>query len=311
MKDEAEEEPAALTNSRFHFPSVPDRPGEPEWTGYGFRIGVESVPILSYHAGASGWTDDLTIFHEQLAGSSHFIDVASRRLAISQAAAHNAREAPVMLEVGCSSGFLLSSLRKAFPGAFVIGSDVVRGPLLALARRQPDVPLLHFDLTNCPLPDSSIDVVFLLNVLEHIESDDQAVRQLHRILKPGGLAIVEVPAGPELFDIYDELLMHHRRYRQRDLLRLFRMAGFDVLRRSHLGFFLYPGFYMVKKLRRRKRGDIPPEKIEALVANDIASTGGSPLFSALMRFELWLGQAVSYPFGIRCLLTARKPLFTE
>jgi SAM-dependent methyltransferase len=217
------------------------------------------------------------------------------------------RDAQVMLEIGCSSGFLLEELRAAFPPAFVIGADVVRGPLLALAKSQPGQPLLHFDLTRCPLPDASVDVVFLLNVLEHIEDDAAAVRQLLRVLKPGGIAIVEVPAGPELYDAYDELLMHHRRYRQADLLRMFTQTGFELLRQSHLGFFAYPPFYLVKRLRRRKREDLTPEQKQALVSQDINQTGGNPLFGALMRLELWMGRKISYPFGIRCLLTARKP----
>jgi SAM-dependent methyltransferase len=265
------------------------------------------LPILSYEVGASGWTDELTAFHEQLAGGSHFIDVASRRLAISQAAAGAAPGAKVMLDIGCSSGFLLSEIRAAFPEAFVIGADVVRGPLIGLARSQPNVPLLHFDLTRCPLPDASVDVVFLLNVLEHIKEDAMAVRQLYRILKPGGVAIVEVPAGPELYDIYDEMMMHYRRYRQTDLVQMFEDARFEVIRRSHLGFFLYPGFYLVKRLRRRKRAGIPAEKVKTLVTHDIDRTGGNPVLSALMRLELWAGNKISYPFGIRCLLTAKKP----
>jgi SAM-dependent methyltransferase len=63
--------------------------------------------------------------------------------------------------------------------------------------------LLHFDLRHCPLPDGSFDGVILLNVLEHIKEDAAALRQIARILKPGGIAAIEVPAGRGLYDIYD------------------------------------------------------------------------------------------------------------
>jgi SAM-dependent methyltransferase len=212
-----------------------------------------------------------------------------------------------MLDIGCSSGFLLAQLRSSFPDAFVIGADVVRGPLLALAKTQPDVPLLHFDLTRCPLPGASVDVVFLLNVLEHIENDALAVQQLARILKPGGLAIVEVPAGPHLYDYYDMMLMHYRRYRQRDLRRLFQSSGFEIVRASHLGFFLYPPFALLKLLRRRKHAQVNDQEAQGLVQKDIAQTNGSALLGAVTRFELLLGDAIRFPFGIRCVLTARKP----
>jgi SAM-dependent methyltransferase len=193
------------------FPPLPNTTEMPHWTGRGFQIGDRILSILSYEASASGWTDHLTVFHENTAGNSHFIDLASRRHAVSQVAQYALGSSPVIMDIGCSSGFLLADLKAAFPQAYVVGADVVLGPLLNLAKASPETPLLHFDLTRCPLPDNSVDVAVLLNVLEHIEEDALAVRQLYRVLKAGGIAIVEVPAGPELFDIYDELLMHYRR----------------------------------------------------------------------------------------------------
>lgn len=293
------------------FPPLSDTKEIPRWTGRGFQIGDRLFPILSYETSTSGWTDDLTVFHEKAAGSSHFIDLASRHHAISQVAQYASETSPVILDIGCSSGFLLADLKTAFPKAHVMGADVVLGPLLNLAKTSPEIPLLHFDLTRCPLPDNSVDVVVLLNVLEHIENDALAVQRLFHILKPGGIAVIEVPAGPELFDIYDELLMHYRRYKLPELSRLFLSAGFSVLNQSHLGFFLYPGFFAVKQLRRKKRADIPEEEIATLVSQNINQTGGNPLFHALMKMELAIGKAISYPFGIRCLLTAQKPFLEK
>jgi len=289
------------------FPSLPDTTEIPRWTGNGFQIGDRILPILSYQASVSGWTDELTAFHENIAGNSHFIDVASRHHAISQVAQYSSRTTPVILDIGCSSGFLLADLKASFPHAYIMGADVVLGPLLNLAKTSPDIPLLHFDLTYCPLPDNSVDVAILLNVLEHIEDDVLAIQHLFRVLKPGGIAIVEVPSGPKLYDIYDELLMHYRRYKLGGLRKLFLQEGFLVLRQSHLGFFLYPGFFAVKQLRRKKRADIPNEEIATLVSQNINQTGGNPLFQALMNLELFIGKAISYPFGIRCLITVRKP----
>jgi SAM-dependent methyltransferase len=290
------------------FPPLPNTTEMPNWTGQGFQVGDHILPILSYEARTSGWTDDLTTFHENTAGDSHFIDLASRRHANSQVAHYASETSPIILDIGCSSGFLLANLKTSFPKAYVMGADVVLGPLLHLAKTMPGTPLLHFDLTRCPFPDNSVDIAILLNVLEHIEDDTLAVRQLFRMLKPGGIAIIEVPAGPELFDIYDELLMHYRRYKLPELRRLFLDSGFSIVRQSHLGFFLYPGFFLVKQLRRKRRADIPKEKIATLVSKNINQTGDNPFFHALMQFELAVGKRVEYPFGIRCLVTAQKNL---
>lgn len=289
------------------FPPLPGSPRIPEWTGHGFRVGEKKVSILSYEAGDSGWTDDLTTFHENTAGSSHFIDMASRRYAVSKVAQYISGASPVILDIGCSTGFLLADLKSAFSQAFVMGTDVVIGPLLKLAKTSPNIPLLHFDLTRCPLPESSVDMAVLLNVLEHIDNDTLAVRQLYRILKPGGFAIIEVPAGPDLYGIYDELLMHYRRYKMQDLKRLFINTNFTILHQSHLGFFLYPGFFLMKKLHRKKNASIPRDEIPALVSHNISQTSDNPLFHTLMRLELAAGKVISYPFGIRCLITVQKP----
>jgi SAM-dependent methyltransferase len=292
----------------FPFPPIPNTDQTPEWTGHGFRLGGSLLPVLSYDLGVSGWTDELTTFHENTAGKSHFIDLASRRHAISQVGKFISEASPVILDIGCSSGYLLADLKVAFPQAYVMGADVVLGPLLNLAKASPEIPLLHFDLTSCPLPDNCIDTAILLNVLEHIEDDALAVQQLFRILKPGGIAVIEVPAGPGLDDIYDELLMHYRRYHLPGLRRLLSDAGFSILLQSHLGFFLYPGFFLVKRLRRRRRADIPDEQIATLVSDNIKQTSDNPLFHALMRFELTLSRIITYPFGIRCVLTCIKPM---
>jgi SAM-dependent methyltransferase len=289
----------------FPWPAPPGSGTQPVWTGRGFRVGPETVPVLSYRVSTSGWTDELTSFHEENAGADHFIDRASRGHALAQVKRHARGPNPVVLEVGCSSGFFLEDLRRALPHAFVIGSDYVRGPLDLLAQRLPDVPLLQFDLVHCPLPAESVDVVVLLNVLEHIEDDAAAVRQLRRILRPGGAVVIEVPAGPHLYDVYDKVLMHFRRYRLSGLCRLLEASGLRVAHASSLGTLLYPGFWYVK--RKNKRYLSEPEEVQRrVVARAIRKTGRNRLLEGVMWVEGVLRRAVPLPFGIRCLTTGVK-----
>jgi hypothetical protein len=60
--------------------------------------------MLSFGAGASGWTEALTDLHEEAAGRDHFVDVASRAHALAQVKQAVHASPPVVLEVGCSSG---------------------------------------------------------------------------------------------------------------------------------------------------------------------------------------------------------------
>lgn len=285
------------------FRLAPRKPGEPEpaWTGSGFRVGEESVAILEYSANLEGWSDDLTAMHEDAAGADHPIDLASRRGALHSLAEHLRVSPEIILEVGSSSGFLLPLLRQRYGQSTIVGSDVVRGPLLKLAVTHPDIPILRFDLTCCPLPDACVDAVVMLNVLEHIEDDVEALRQVRRILKPGGIVVIEVPAGPKLYDFFDKHLHHFRRYSAASLREVGERAGLRQLASSHVGFFVFPAFWAVKKKNRL----FPPagERVEqARVEGQIASTGSSALLSSLMECETWCGEraGISFPFGIRC-----------
>lgn len=106
-----------------------------------------------------------------------------------------------------------------------------------------DSPLadINLDVQNMPLPDDSYDVVLCNHVLEHVPDDHKALTELHRVLKPGGMAIMQVPLNPSyektiedptitdpkerhrLFGQYDHVRMYGQDYQQR-----LEKAGFKV-----------------------------------------------------------------------------------
>ena len=90
------------------------------------------------------------------------------------------------------------------------------------------------------LDASSMPYAFTLNVLEHIEDDAAALRDLHRVLQPGARLFVYVPAFQFLFTSMDAHVGHQRRYRRPALVRLVEQAGFAVEKSAYadaLGFF--------------------------------------------------------------------------
>jgi SAM-dependent methyltransferase len=292
----------------FPWPAPPGASTAPVWSPAGFRLnGDPARAVLVYDAADSHWSPELTDLHEAEAGSQHPIDLASRRWAVRSLAEYLPpdRPQPVVLDVGCSSGFVLEEIQAALPQAALIGSDYILPPLEKLAQRLPGVPLLQFDLRRCPLPDGCVDAVTALNVLEHIDDDTAALREIGRILRPGGVAHIEVPAGPGCYDVYDEQLMHHRRYRLAALLAQARGAGFDVLRATHLGCLIYPAFWLVKR-RGRRLLRLPAAEKKALVARQIRHTGQSVLLGAVLRLEEAIGRYATFPFGIRCIAVLRK-----
>jgi SAM-dependent methyltransferase len=90
------------------------------------------------------------------------------------------------------------------------------------------------------LPEASIPYIFSLNVLEHIEDDAAALRDLYRTLEPGGWLFVYVPAFQILYTSMDAHVGHHRRYRISSLVDCVKQAGFEVERSAYtdaLGYF--------------------------------------------------------------------------
>ncbi len=290
----------------FDLPPPPGERATPFWTGETFKVGDRCDRVLTYQVGESGWSAALTDLHEDASGGDHFIDVASRRQAVDQLKRHLVRSDAVILEVGCSAGHLLRDLTREMPKATIVGSDYIVEAMRALSDTVPGVALIQFDLTLCPLPDNAVDAVVALNVLEHIEDHDEAIAQVLRILKPGGVFVVEVPAGPELFDDYDRELMHFRRYRMGDLVKRMRRAGFIVRRRSHIGALIYPAFWVSKRLNRMR---VSPGRTTGHASQQIQASMRLALVGRLlMRIEALFREVAYIPFGIRCVVTCQKPL---
>ena len=289
----------------FPWPKPEDTDETPVWCGDAFVLGDKRHRILEFDEAKSHWSAELTALHEEEAGANHPIDRASRQLAVRSLKRFLHAEAPVILDVGSSSGYVLREIQHSLPNAALIGSDYLLPTLLTLAKRMPQLAILQFDLLRCPLPDDCVDAVTALNVLEHIDRDEEALAQVHRILRPGGVAHIEVPAGPGLFDIYDEQLLHHRRYRLRDLAAMVRRVGFEVLRKTHLGFVVFPAFWLAKQ-RNRRFLSLSDTRQREIVAAQIARYKQSKVLAGCLTLERLLGRAISYPCGIRCIVVGRK-----
>ncbi len=289
--------------SKLHFslPPVDKSNDIPIWDGKNFRVGDARLPILEYSENLSGWSEDLTTLHEDASGKAHPIDIASRKMAVNSVKKYSSSCDQSILEIGCSSGYLLEDLKWEFKKSQIIGADVVRGPLLEIKKKIPDIPLFLFDLLKCPIPDNSIDVIIMLNVLEHVEDDKLAINKAFNMLKPNGIFIIEVPASPYLYDNYDKELMHFRRYSTSELKTKIKNSGFMINNITHLGFLIFPLFAIVKIYNR-----IFKSGKSAVVKNNVKKTSNSFILRLIFYIENLLFDSVKI-CGIRLNLVARKP----
>jgi SAM-dependent methyltransferase len=93
---------------------------------------------------------------------------------------------------------------------------------------------IHFDLHQAPFADNTYDVIFCNHVLEHVEDADQCMRELYRIMKPGGWGIFQVPLDTAREKTYEDRSITSPEQRelhfwQKDHLRLFGLDYKDKL----------------------------------------------------------------------------------
>ena len=140
------------------------------------------------------------------------------------------------------------------------------------------LPVMRADATMLPLADASLDIVTAFDVLEHLEDDDACVREVRRVLKPGGAFLVAVPCDPKLWSAHDDAVDHVRRYTRQTL--------HEVLERDeHLGEVLpcvvAPGRLVVatdesardpRDPLRRRRGPGGPGEIVGATRDQLLDT---------------------------------------
>lgn len=161
-----------------------------------------------------------------------------------------------VLDVGCASGRLVEMLR-ARGHERVMGVDLSEEAIDACRRRGvTDVHVMPADRLD--VPDASFDVLVASDVLEHIEDDGRALREWRRVVAPGGILVIFVPAHMFLWSQHDVANHHHRRYDAATLAGRIEEAGLRLERISGWNLGLLPPAAAVRSWRRLVHTDDRP-----------------------------------------------------
>jgi len=152
-------------------------------------------------------------------------------------------EAKRVLDIGCGPGSTLKEMEKVGAG---YGLDVSETALKYCHDRGLNTVALA-GAAALPYRDELFDLVTSIDVLEHVEDDVDAIREMQRVTRPGGVIIFTVPAFNFLWSRRDEQCHHVRRYRLSEVKKKAAEAGLKPVRTTYINLpLLVPLFLLVK-----------------------------------------------------------------
>jgi SAM-dependent methyltransferase len=156
-----------------------------------------------------------------------------------------------------------------------------------------------------PFADESFEVVGAFDVLEHLEPEDRALAELHRVLRPGGRLLLSVPAYQWAWSGHDVANGHHRRYTRARAVHVVREAGFDVLRATYGFAAVFPAFAAERGWRalQHRLGSGPHGPADVV---DVPTVGPAVerVLSVLCRLDDRALRRRDLPFGSSVFLAA-------
>jgi SAM-dependent methyltransferase len=151
-----------------------------------------------------------------------------------------------ILDAGCGSGRNMVELA----GHGTVTGLELSETSVCLARAREVGEVIEGSVMEMPLDDDSFDLAASLDVIEHLQEDLGALRELRRVVTPGGSLLVTVPAYQWLWSGHDEINHHHRRYTRGSLLAVAEQAGWECVRTTYFNSLLLPVAILLRVLDR-------------------------------------------------------------
>ncbi|HET6973536.1 MAG TPA: methyltransferase domain-containing protein [Pyrinomonadaceae bacterium] len=201
---------------------------------------------------------------------------------------------PRILDVGCGTGANLLMLSQ-FGDAE--GVDVSEDAL-AFCRERGLENVKLGAAEKLPYDDGTFDLVTALDVVEHLDDDLAGLREMRRVLRPGGRVLLFVPTFMFLWGLQDDVSNHRRRYRMPELGRVLEQAGFEIERTTYANITFFMPILAMRKLMRLTG-------IKAESENNINVSALNGVLARVLGAESYVLRYMNIPFGVSGLCVAR------
>jgi ubiquinone/menaquinone biosynthesis C-methylase UbiE len=203
---------------------------------------------------------------------------------------------PRILDVGCGTGKNVEVFGKLGESW---GIDIAKEAIYFCKKRGlKNVKLARSE--KIPFKDAYVDAVTLLDVLEHVE-EDPTLSEIYRILKPGGICVISVPANPALWSQWDVVLHHKRRYTKDMLLYACERNMFHVEYLTGMQTYLVVPAVVVRYVKARlyKGKEYPSDfTVNSKILNEV--------LYGIARTEQAITNVIRLPQGLSYLAVVRK-----
>ncbi len=202
---------------------------------------------------------------------------------------------PRILDVGCGTGANLQMLSR-----FGVAEGVdVSVAALDFCRARGLAEVKQGAAESLPYEDAAFDLVTGLDVVEHLDDDIAGLKEMRRVLRPGGRAVLFVPAFMFLWGVQDDISHHRRRYTLPELKRKLREAGLTVERATYANLTFFAPI-LIGRLLMRLSGWRPASE------NNITISALNGLLGRIFSVESWWLRRLNFPFGVSIVCVAKR-----
>lgn len=203
-----------------------------------------------------------------------------------------------ILDAGCGTGGLIRRLVSEVPAWEWTGLDAQ--PLACqLASERSGGAFVEGSVESLPFADGTFDAVVSADVLCCVKDDNAALQEVFRVLRPGGVMIVNVAVYPWLWSYHDEATQTQRRYRAKELTGKIRAAGFGEVASKRWNALTLPLLALRRKILPPDQGGSDVRTYPVLI---------NKAMGAFMWVEhAWIGLGGRWPFGSSEMAVAGKP----
>lgn len=200
-----------------------------------------------------------------------------------------------VLDVGCGTGILLKILSSVHD---VSGIDYSEDAI-SFCKLRELVSVKQASANDLPFEDENFDLVTCMDVLYHKGVDvKKALSEIYRVLKPGGIFAINLPAFNFLYSSHDRAIETARRFTKKEVKQLLQKANFTILKLTYWDFFLFPVVATTRLIRKKSDKKTSDINVPTKTINEF--------LYFILRTEANMIRFISLPWGTSVFAVAQK-----